>query len=180
MKQMPIHNTRYTIVVAIVSGLILFIMGAVWAAYFLPTVPIEQGAVSDWISFEGVDGHVHYEPGEFRSELDLLKYYHNVKIGERNKYWLFLSIALGALFGRFAFYTFPKWSGISKADLDEANSQVSGMVVGGLIALFMPHVFSWILPSPDIWFPSFITEYSHQRQHEVLTELEWKAAQSDN
>jgi len=46
---------------------------------------------------------------EFKNWLEKLKYEHNVRMRDRNRYWLYGLLIAGGLIGLSVFYIVPKW-----------------------------------------------------------------------
>ncbi len=96
-----------------------------------------------------------------------IKHYHNQRMIERNKYWVYGTLVLGGLSGVLAFHTVPKWCG----QRTSSNTFGGGVALGATAAFLGPLVLSWLLPAPIHWFPQEFAEIHEVRQDAALREL---------
>lgn len=175
----------HLVVFACCLGGVIYLASAVWSALFiidLPQAPDavlgvvettrEGGRYGQWVETEVM-------PVAFSSTLEELKYHHNVRMLERNRYWFYGTLLFGALAGYVAFSLIPRWRARAGVQSDPPTSSISSAFFGAFVAAVFPMVLGWILPAPAEWFPRQIGELADARQSEALAKLELAAIRYD-
>jgi len=180
---MSINKPVHVIIFAIVLGFFSFLASATWSAIFIVSLPMAEDAIIDAVEIEtGEDryGTIQTEwwPIEFKNSLEELKYYHNLQMLDRNRYWLYGQLILGGLLSLCAFYIIPKWRNTLDPE-DSSRVVVTSVFLGVLTVLIMPFVFGRVLPAPVKWFPQEIIDIAELRENEVLNQLKVLADKLD-
>lgn len=165
---MRADRPRDVIIFALVIGIISYFLSALWFALVL--TPVEQA--DDWCT-EAVEVQtgpveVEWRCLKFLNTLEELKYIHNSRQLDLNKYWLILLSGLGGGAGVLCFSVFPRRRLGRESSSD---AWLAGLVIGVAAALLMPQLISAVLPPPIEWFPSAIVQAAEDRQAEVLETL---------
>jgi hypothetical protein len=162
-------------VFAIILSLFAYFASALWSAIFIVSLPMDKDAIVDAVEigetedrYGGTKTKYHLE---FKNCLAKLKYDHNVRMRDRNRYWLYSELILGGLIGLFVFYIVPKWRQTLDIKQDPTELVVGGIIMGVLVVLIIPMVLSWVLPAPAKWFPKEIRNIAEIRQQEALSRL---------
>jgi hypothetical protein len=175
------NNNSHLLIFACVLGLFVYVASALWSAFFVVDVPQAPDAVVhvEEITRESgrYDWRVETEvvPVSFSSTLEELKYHHNVRMLERNRYWLYGTLVFGAFAGVLSFCLIPRWRRSSDV-YRGSESCVGGAFFGAFVALVVPAFLGWLLPPPADWFPSQIREAADLRQQEALAVLQQQAS----
>ena len=174
---MSINNITHAISFAIVFGFFAYLTSALWSAIFIVSLPMDADAVSDSIEIETIDethGGVRYEwlPTEFKNSLEELKYHHNVRMLNRNRYWVYGQLIIGGFIGLIVFYIVPKMRGTLETEYEKSGIACASIFFSALVVLLGQSFFSWILPAPAKWFPQRIVDIAESREREALTRLE--------
>ena len=182
---MSFNKSTHVIAFVISLGIVAYLASALWSAVFIVSLPMDEDAITDAIEIEtGKNryGEVQTEwhPTEFKNTLEELKYYHNERMRDRNRYWVYGELIVGGLLGFFVFYIIPKWRKTQEHQHDTSGIAVGSVVLGVLVVLIVPLVLSWVLPPPIRWFPQKIVSIAETRQREVLTRLKVLAKQLDS
>ena len=130
---MSLNKPSHVIAFVISLGIVAFLASALWSAVFIVSVPMDECAIVDAIEVEtGEDRYggvqTEWRPTEFKDTLEELKYYHNVRMRDRNRYWVYGNLVVGGLLGLFVFYIIPKWRNTLEHQYD-----TSGIVVGSVV-----------------------------------------------
>jgi hypothetical protein len=180
------NKPRHLVFFAASLGLFVYLASSLWSALFVVALPQLPDAVVDAYPVESEVGgryneHIETEgvPIEFKNTLEELKYYHNVRMRDRNRYWVYGILAFGALAGAFVFFVVPRWGGTLGNEHDTTGALISGAFFGVFAALIVPMILSWVLPAPVSWFPGEILEIAENRKKEMLIQLERQAAMID-
>lgn len=176
----PVHVLCF----AIVLGVTAYLASALWSAVFIVALPMDEDAITDAIEIEtGEDQYggvqTEWRPIEFKNSLEELKYYHNVRMRDRNRYWVYGSLIVGGLIGLFVFHTIPKWRSILEPQDDATGNAIGAVIVGVLAVLVVPFIISRVLPPPAKWFPQEIRNIAETRENEALKQLESRARKRD-
>lgn len=177
----PAHVIAYTIFL----GIVAYLATALWSAIFIVSLPMDEDAITDAIEIEtGEDRYggveTEWRPTEFKNTLEELKYYHNVRMRDRNRYWVYGKLIVGGLLGLFVFYIIPKWRNTLEDQHDTSGIALGSAVLGVLVVLIVPLGLSWILPPPVRWFPQEIVSIAETREKEALTRLKVLAKELDS
>ena len=97
---MSINKLKNVIGFAIALGLIAYLASALWSAIFIISLPMDQDAITDWVEVETGENRfsgtqTELEPTGFKNTLEELKYYHNVRMQDRNRYWVYGQLTIG-------------------------------------------------------------------------------------
>ena len=182
---MSLNKLAHVIAFAVSLGIVAFLASALWSAIFIVSLPMDEDAITDAIEIETGEGRyggvqTEWHPIAFKNSLEELKYYHNVRMRERNRYWVYGQLIVGGLFGLFVFYIVPKWRNTLDPQNDTSGIAFGGVLLGVLVVLIVPLVLSWILPAPIKWFPQEIVEIAQTREKEALTHLKALAKELDS
>ena len=163
---MSINKLSHVIVFAIILSLFAYFASALWSAIFIVSLPMDKDAIVDAVKIGETEYYL-----EFKNCLAKLKYDHNVRMRDRNRYWIYGELVVGGLIGLFVFYIVPKWRQTLDIKQDASEDIGGGVVLGVLVVLIVPMVFSWVLPAPAKWFPKEIRNIAEIRQQEALSRL---------
>lgn len=172
----------HLVVFACCLGVVVYLASALWSALFIIDLPQAPNAVLDVVEITRESGRydqwVETEavPVGFSSTLEELKYDHNVRMLERNRYWFYGTLIFGALAGYVAFSLIPRWRGRAGIQSDPPSSSISSAFFGAFVAAVLPMLFGWVLPAPVSWLPRQIVEMADSRQVATLSELKKVAA----
>jgi len=175
------NNNLHLVIFACVFGLFAYVASALWSAFFIVDVPQAPDAVLHVEEITRETGRYDWRvetevvPVIFSSMLEELKYHHNVRMLERNRYWFYGTLVFGALVGALAFYLIPRWRG-KPEEYHGSDTWVGGAFLGALVALIAPALLGWLLPPPAEWFPRQIREAADLRQQEALAVLQQQAS----
>ena len=156
---------------------------AVSQGFFLTSVPQASHYCKKWIQIpDDVDAPERLAGSssrcaEFISTLEKLKYYHNLRMVNRNRGLLYVVMGAGFVISLGVFYVLPKWRRTQYANKQDS---VGGPLILGLILAFSPLVLGAILPSPSRWAPDAMNKYFESRRTEALIELIEIATEIDN
>lgn len=182
---MSLNKPAHVIAFAISLGIVAYLASALWSAIFIVSLPMDEDAITDAIEIEtGEDRYggvqTEWHPTEFKNTLEELKYYHNVGMQDRNRYWVYGEFILGGLVGFFVFYLIPKWRNTQEHQHETSGIAVGSVVLGVLVVLIIPLGLSWILPPPARWFPQEIVSIAETREKEALRRLKVLAKELDS
>jgi hypothetical protein len=140
----------------VIAGFLFYVLHTFLQVVFIVTLPMEEGWAVETEEFDTADG-TETVVTEFKDEYEEAKYYHNEQMLDRNKYLIGAEFALGLGLTILLFHFIPKWKagGVQK---DEPDKPISILFLAFGITIIMPLVFSWILPPPVEWFPSYLRE----------------------
>ena len=174
--KISLHEPAHVIAFTVSLGIAAFLASALWGAFFIVALPMDDDAITNVIEIERGEnryGVVQTErrPIEFKNPIEQSKYYHNVRMRDRNSYWVYGQMIVGGLFGLFVFYILPKWRNTLESHHDTTETVCTGAILGVMAVLIVPIVLSWILPAPVKWFPQVITDIARTREKEALTHL---------
>jgi len=172
---MSINKLSHVIVFAIILSLFAYFASALWSAIFIVSLPMDKDAIVDAVKIGETEYHL-----EFKNCLAKLKYDHNVRMRDRNRYWIYGELVVGGLIGLFVFYFVPRWRNTLDIKQDMSGVIGGGVVLGVLVVLIVPMVFSWVLPAPVKWLPKNIVEIAESRQKDVLSGLKSTARYLDD
>jgi len=166
---MVISSRKQVIVFIFAVGFLFYLASALWSAFFIVSLPQDKAWCKRWAQYE-VEGRFESksvdECVEFKNTLEALKYDHNKKMYERNRYWVYGELAAGILLAFFVFHVIPRWRGSS---LTLSGAMNGGPILLGIAtAILMPLLLGWILPAPEKWFPQEIKEIADLRVREEL------------
>ena len=175
----------HVILFAIVFGLVAYLASALWCAIFIVSLPMDEDAITDAIEIEtGGDrwrgARTEWLPIEFKNSLEELKHYHNVRMRDRNRYWVYGELIVGGFLGLFLFYIVPKWRYPQETLPHKTELAFGGALVGVCSVLIVPLVIGWVLPAPMNWFPQEIVDIANTREKEALMRLEPLARELDS
>lgn len=113
---MSLNKPWHLAVFAFGLGIFVYLASALWSAVFIVALPQPPDAIVDSYPLERESGGRYNEqvttewvPIEFKNTLEEVKYYHNVRMRDRNQYWLHSMLAFGAFAGLCAFFLIPRW-----------------------------------------------------------------------
>ena len=175
---MSLNKPTHIIIFAIILGLLAYFASALWSAIFIVSVPMDQDAITFAEEIGTTEQKAEYHL-DFKNWLEKLKYEHNVRMRNRNRYWVYGLLIAGGLIGWFVFYIVPKWRQTLDIKQDPTGIAAGGAILGVLVVFIIPMVFSWVLPAPAKWFPKEITDIAMTRQKDALSQLEAKAKYFD-
>jgi len=104
---------------------------------------------------------------DFKNMLEGAKYLHNVRMRNRNRWWLGFMLGVGAIAGIVVFSVIPRLRGL-RADPESAPV---GAVVGILSALLVPMLLATVLPPPGKWGPAYLREVSRLRVEQAMKDI---------
>ncbi|QDV40882.1 hypothetical protein Enr13x_07180 [Stieleria neptunia] len=174
--QKPFHIAAFVLTL----GTLSYLASALWSAIFIVPLPMAPDAVVDVLETEGPNGQLEYRPIEFKNRLEELKYFHNVRMKERNGYWVWGQIIIGLGIGAFCFYYLPKWRSIVPERADHAGIGIGAAFLGLGTTLIFPMILSFLLPAPYKWFPQEIVDIADLREAAELERLITIAEGYDN
>lgn len=181
---MSINKLSHVIVFAIILSLFAYFASALWSAIFIVSLPMDKDAIVDAVEIgetkDRYGGTKTKYRLEFKNCLAKLKYDHNVRMRDRNRYWIYGELVVGGLIGLFVFYFVPRWRNTLDIKQDMSGVIGGGVVLGVLVVLIVPMVFSWVLPAPVKWLPKNIVEIAESRQKDVLSGLKSTARYLDD
>ncbi len=155
-----------------IGGLVFYLASALWDVYFVPSVPMGKDWCRDWVDLpSGFSGCV-----DFKNDIEAAKYYHNKRMIERNRWWMYGCIATGG-FVAIAVFCIRPYRG--KRSRDSRNLALA-LLYGFLVATVIPRlVYSTLLPAPYKWFPQFLTRAAIERQRDAALQIGVPAAEVD-
>ncbi|MCG8345123.1 MAG: hypothetical protein MI685_08200 [Chlorobiales bacterium] len=179
------NKPAHIVAFAVSLGIFAYLASALWSAIFIVPLPMEKDAIIDSIEIEtGEDRYggiqTEWHPIEFKNTLEELKYYHNLQMRDRNRYWLYGELIVGGLIGLFVFYIIPKRRNILDNPYDTSGTAFGGIFLGILTVLIVPFVLSWVLPPPVKWFPQEIARIAEMREKDALSRLKVQAKERDS
>jgi RsiW-degrading membrane proteinase PrsW (M82 family) len=181
---MSLNKPIHVIAFAVVLGIIAYLASAVWSALFIVSLPMDEDAITDAVELEsGEDRYGNPEtewvPIEFKNSLEELKYYHNVKMRDRNGRWVVGQTIAGGFLGLLVFFIVPKLRGNPEQQRDATGDAIGSVFLGIVVVLLVPLVLSWLLPPPAKWFPRKIVSIAETNREEALTHLKGIARKMD-
>jgi hypothetical protein len=165
---MDTRNPRHVLAFVFLIGAFFYLAGALWSAYFIISLPQAEDWCKDWIEPDpdargsGFTGCVG-----FKNDVEGTKYYHNKQMLVRNRKWVYATIGAAILLSLFVFWYFP--SRIHHRQVPH-DAFATAIVLGFIAAVIAP-IYSWALPAPTTWFPSFIVEAAQQREADALRRI---------
>jgi hypothetical protein len=171
---MSTKNRWHVLLFAIVVGFSIYIGRAAWSAYFIVSLPQDKEYVTGIAETDN-----GYEPVAFKNTFERLKYDHNVRMLERNKYLVYGSLILSGLLGVFLFVVVARWRRIVAAQQEPMNEGIIGFILGIAVATVVPMVLGMTLPAPSKWFPREMTQAAIQRRETAMTQLRSLAREID-
>ena len=164
---MNLDNRLHMLVYVVVGGLLFYGSTAIWSAFFIIALPQDPGWCADVVQIQTGENSFDEQCVAFKDHASELKHYHNQRMVQRNKYWLYFRSVLGALLGALVFHTIPRW----RRTPSPSTALTGGLALGAVVAFLAPLVFGWMLPSPIDWFPRELAEIHSARQAVALREL---------
>jgi len=161
-------------------GLSIYFANALWSALFIVTPKMDRDWCKEAIDFGTGDDALNGDAGaaecmEFKSVLERLKYENNIRMRDRNRYWVYGTYGAGMLAGLLFLYVLPKRRGASVLLQDISAS----MTLGFIAVLLVPPVLAAILPAPYKWAPRVLTDYALHKEAALLQQLKKLARESD-
>lgn len=156
-------------ILAIAIGASTYVTSAVWSAIFIVALPQEPDWCIEARRIQVAEDEYEERCVEFKNEMAHLKHLNNLEMLERNKYWVYSSLLLGALLGG---TVLAIWSGV-KANHSVFDSAMLGGLVGLCSALVGPFIYTWLLPPPINWFPQELNRISREREAAAIERLEF-------
>ena len=178
-SRMSLNKPAHVIAFVIVLGFVAYLTSALWSAIFIVSLPMAEDAIVDAIELQTGEDDYEWRPVEFKNGLEEVKYYHNVRMRDRNRYWVYGLMIVGGAIGLFVFYVVPKWRSKFDKERDTTGIAIGGAVIGVLVVLIVPRIIGWVLPAPVKWFPQEIVDIAETRQKEALERLEPLAREID-
>lgn len=147
--------------IIIFLGFVFYCTDAIFSTIFFPELPQDD----DWcinLEIPQTESDNEYCK-QFKNEFEQLKYYHNLKISEWHLYFTMVCCALVMLFSGY----------IARKNKNSTRffSQEGAWFAMGVLIIYLPFIFNWILPPPIEWFPKTIKQFSEARKNELLLEL---------
>src|SRR6266576_3141992 len=105
---MNTRNPRHVLAFVFVMGVFFYLAGALWSAYFVIALPQPKDWCKDWIESNpdaggsGFSGCVH-----FKNDVEASKYYHNIRMRDRNEKSIYAAIGLGIILSLLLFWYLP-------------------------------------------------------------------------
>lgn len=160
-------NFKYVITFVLIGGFFFYILNALWSAFFIHAVPQEKGWCTNWERFE--TGEDTYETVclTFKNALEERKYFHNLRMLERNRTWVYATMIAGPLLGCVVFFVIYRWSGRTTKGTD----YIAAATLGFVASVVIPLMLSWVLPAPVKWFPDVIVDYAESQVQQALDSL---------
>lgn len=171
VKWMSLDKPIHLIVFAVLVGVVAYFSSALWSAIFIVSLPMDADAIIDSVEVETGENESKWYPTEFKNSLEEGKYYHNRRMRDRNRYWVFGQLIIGGLVGVFAFYVVPKWRSKLDGRYEPPAFVIGGIIVGVLTVLMIPFLLRCVLPAPIHWFPQELVNISESREREALERL---------
>lgn len=163
----PIHLIAFAATV----GVITYLTSALWSAIFIVPMPLDADAITDSVEVQTGENESKWYATGFKNSLEEAKYYHNRNMRERNRYWVYGQLLVGAALGILAFYVVPKWRTALNPRYEPPAFVIGGVFIGVLSVLFVPFLLSLVLPAPVKWFPQEIIDISESRERDALERL---------
>jgi hypothetical protein len=138
-----------------IAGLLFFVLHTFLQVVFIVTVPMEEGWAVQTEEYDTAGG-TETMVTEFLDEYEEAKYYHNLSMLERNKYLIGTEFVLGAALTFLLFHFIQKWK--TGGDSEDHEKTFLILMLSFGVSIVMPLIFSWILPPPVEWFPSYFRE----------------------
>lgn len=176
---MSFKKPSHIIAFIVVLGALAYFAAALWSAIFIVSLPMDEDAVIDAVEFQTDENVYEWRPVKFKNGLEELKYYHNVRMRDRNSYWMYGSMIAGGAIGLLVFFVVPKWRDKLEAKDDAVGIAIGSVVAGVLVVLIVPRLIGWVLPAPIRWFPQEIVDISSARQKEALQRIKLLAREYD-
>ncbi len=174
---MDLQRLKPVLTFLAVGGFAFFLASAVWNVYFVPSVPMDRDWCRDWVDLRGQDNPSGFSGCvEFKNDLEASKYYHNRRMIDRNKWWMYGCIAAGGVIAVALFCIRPK----TKERFRHPRHLVLALVYGLLVATVIPRVYSAVLPAPYKWFPEFLKQAAMERQRDAALLVGVPEAEVDN
>ena len=165
---MKIDDKRHITIFLLGASFVFYLLSSAWSAIFFVALPlVDPDWCQEWAEIQ--TGETSYERRcvAFKDNASEVKYYHNMIMVQRQKDWLYATLALGGLLGTIAFHIVPRWRG----ERTSSGTLGGGVALGVIAAFFGPIMFSWILPAPIHWFPEEFTKIHEARRAAALREL---------
>lgn len=172
-------TTKRISIYIVLGGFVAFLITSGFTAVFVPYMELAKDGCLKFIELIGPNGTSEVVCSEFKTNLEEVKYYHNISMEERYSnlqlgvFFLFLSLS------SLAFYFIPKWYGKTPTinymgDNTAANyieTFGSLLLINYLVVYIIPSITLIILPSPIDWFPDIFIEISNKLRDSTLSEL---------
>jgi hypothetical protein len=162
-----LEDKRHVAIFLLGASFAFYLLGAAWSAIFIVALPQDPDWCQDVVEIQTGENSYEERCVAFKNQAAEIKHYHNQRMIERNKYWLYATLVLGGLAGILAFHTMPRWRG-----QQTSSSSLGGGIAAGVMAAFLgPLLLGWLLPAPIHWFPREFAEIHEVRQDAALREL---------
>ena len=165
---MDITRARNLVLFLVVAGFTFYVVNALWSAFFITALPQDSDWCRDWITpEEGAPS----SPGmclKFKNEIEEAKHFHNRRMLDRNRRWVYGTIGVGIVIAWLSFYVVPRWRHLHP---DILRVAVTSVLLGFASAVIVPMILSWLLPAPYKWFPRAITDAALAREQQALSQI---------
>jgi hypothetical protein len=180
---MSMKNPFHVVCFTLLGTFVLWLGHAYLAGFFITSVPQDQHYCKKWVPLpEDADGAERLAGSsvrcvEFVNRLERLKYYHNLRMVERNRILLYVVMVAGFLLSIIVFYMFPRFRGKINS-WDEAP--IGGILILGFLLSISHIVVGPLLPAPSRWAPAVLNDYFEARRGESLQRLTEMATERDS
>ena len=148
-------------------GFFFYAISAVWSAIFIVALPQDSDWCLETHTFQIGENEYEERCIAFKNKAAQIKHIYNLRMVERNRYWIYLCVFLGGILG---VIVLGRMNGIAEIDPGWPGSSAQ-FVLGCCMALVGPLLFSWLLPPPIDWFPEELVHIHDARQVEALKTL---------
>jgi len=153
------------------GGLFFYLVSITFELVFIPRLEMPPGWCENWVE-RRIGYRTHSECVQFSDTLQELKYRHNQKMEERQKYKTF-GIFLGAIGLTFLMMLLNPSKFFDQTITFESYTGIFVVAVfyGVIIGFLLPVAFQALLPSPSEWLPSEFFEIQKARTELILRQI---------
>src|SRR3989344_3547835 len=166
----PFHIAAFLLLMNVALWLTLVVS----QGFFLTDIPQAPDYCGKWVPIpEDVDAPERLAGSssrcvEFVNTLERLKYFHNLRMVERNRILFYAVATLGFVLAVVAFYVLPRWR---RTEYANAPNALGIALLLGLILAFTPTLLGLVLPSPSRWAPDAMNRYFESRRAVAFEQL---------
>jgi hypothetical protein len=153
------------------GGLFFYLVSITSDLVFIPRIEMPQGWCENWVE-RRIGYRTQNECVQFSDTLQELKYRHNQKMEERQKYKTFGIFLCATIFTFLIMLLDPSKFFDQRITFDSYTGIfVVAVFYGVIIGFLLPVVFQALLPSPSEWLPNEFFEIQKARTELILRQL---------
>jgi hypothetical protein len=154
-------NLKPVIAIVVASGLLFFVLNAVWVMYYTTELPLQNEFCTRWAAEQTGTSEGKMFCDEYVNKFEELKHHYNLNVESLRTVRNITLGFLGPIIGVIAFFFAARRR--TERQKDEKYAKETGImdylgpaVLGFAATALIPLVINFVAPEPRTWFPSAI------------------------